>query len=90
MSKNTRINIIYSTAWIFGFILLFVSLAMYNPFGALAYIAITTICGIVALSQKHRTNVWWSWVLLVCSPGVFYPVAVLCLHYRPARRRAYS
>lgn len=85
MSKNIRINLIYLITWVLGFIILGISLAMYNVYGALAYVAITTICGVVALGQKNRLNVWWVWVLMIGSPGVWFPVAVLCLKTKEKR-----
>ena len=83
MSKTTIINLLYLVTLIIGLIALSV-LGFYlnDVTGFIIYIAISIVCGIVALIQKHRIRTWWIWVLLYLSAGFAFPIAVLCLKYK--------
>jgi len=83
MSKNAIINMLYAVTLIIGLVALgILGFYLNNVIGYIIYMAISIVCGIIALAQKHRLNVWWVWVLLWLSAGFAFPVAVLCLKYK--------
>lgn len=89
MSTIRKVNIIYGLMWLLSFAIMFAigvttdSVTVYLTL-FFTYLGVCVLGGIVVIYQKHKLDTWWLWILLVVSPGFFFPIAALSIS--PKRR----
>lgn len=91
MTRNTKINLTYSMALLFGLIVMAVGFVFcWSMWGvivsSIVYPAISIIGGIIALHKKRRLRNTWAIVMLILSPIFYFPIVVLCLKPRVKKR----